>query len=81
MIQELIQDMVHVTVNHLGSGLAVAGGAVVAASQSIPDMPAPAQLTMIGFGVSLIGLATAGLPHAYNSLKLVYDDRRERRVV
>ena len=36
-------------------------------------------MTVIGLAISLIGFGTAGLPHAYNSLRLMYEDRKDRR--
>ncbi len=73
--------------NTVGASLAVAGGVCVAASSLAVDVathvssvaPQPGQLTMIGLSISLIGFATAGLPHAYNSLRLMFEDRKDRR--
>lgn len=73
--------------NTVGAALAVAGGVCVAASDVAVDVatqvssaaPQPGQMTMIGLAISLIGFGTAGLPHAYNSLKLVFEDRKDRR--
>jgi hypothetical protein len=73
--------------NTVGSSLAVAGGVCVAVSELAVDMatqvssvaPQPGQMTAIGLSISLIGFATAGLPHAYNSLRLIYEDRKDRR--
>lgn len=73
--------------NTVGSSLAVAGGVCVAVSEIAVDMaaqvssvaPPPGQLTIIGLSISVIGFATAGLPHAYNSLRLMFEDRKDRR--
>ena len=73
--------------NSVGTTLAVAGGVCVAgsdlavgvAAQVSSAAPLPGQLTMIGLAISLIGFATAGLPHAYNSLRLMFEDRKDRR--
>ena len=73
--------------NTVGSSLAVAGGVCVAvseiavgvATQVSSAAPLPGQMTLIGLSISLIGFATAGLPHAYNSLKLMFEDRKDRR--
>ncbi len=73
--------------NSIGASLAVAGGVCVAASdlavgvaaQVSSVVPQQGQLTMIGLSISVIGFATAGLPHAYNSLRLMFEDRKDRR--
>ena len=79
------------TANIVGSSLAVVGGVCVVVAEPVGALatgvagqvstiaPPPGQLTTIGLAISLIGFATAGLPHAYNSLRLVFEDRKDRR--
>jgi hypothetical protein len=71
----------------IGSTFAVMGGLVVAMQDAVSAevtqvtaIPvAPATTTSIGLAIALIGFGTAGLPHAYNSLKLLVEDRKDRR--
>jgi hypothetical protein len=83
----IIMTIASTATNSVGAALAIAGGVCVAASDVALDMatqmspvaPLPGQMTVIGLAISLIGFGTAGLPHAYNSLRLMYEDRKDRR--